>query len=266
MSFEPQFSPRASAAQMSRRLTQWRNVAPTALNPQKPLISFTFDDAPRSAVVGAEILERFRCRGGFYIATSCLGRRSQTLGDMIRPDDVAYLARRGHEIGALTHTYLDCAGATPEVVEADVIANYAFLRAAGVSEAPFSFAYPLGETCLAVKQWAAQRFTITRGRLPGVNGRISDRSQLRSTHITSSELDRARARRLIAECVKAKGWLIFHTHDVRSAPSPMGISLRHLVELVQLARDAGADILPPHAAAAACGVLAEVRAVIPKRN
>ena len=173
---------------------------------------------------------------------------------MIKPEDVPFLAGRGHEIGSMTHTYLDCVEATPQVAEADVIANRAFLRAAGLTGPQLSFAYPNGETSLAVKQWAANRFLVSRGRTPGINTRMIDRSQLRATLITSSDQDRARAKRLIGECAKGKGWLVFYTHDVRSAPSPLGISLRHLVELVQMARDSGADVLPLHAAAKACGV------------
>jgi peptidoglycan/xylan/chitin deacetylase (PgdA/CDA1 family) len=254
----------AETALLSRTASSWapprlkraRPVAPAAIAPPGPVISFTFDHAPRSALAGAEILERVGARGGFYLSTSLMGKRNPTLGDMIRPEDIAFLVRRGHEIGAQTHTQLDCVHASPEVVQADVTANFTFLRAAGAGAQPKSLAYPSGEASTAVRHWAAQRFVISRGAQAGVNTRIADRAMLRATLITSQDADRDRARRLIADCVKAKGWLIFYTHDVRSAPSTQGISLRHMMELVQIARGAGVTILPPLAAAELCGITA----------
>jgi peptidoglycan/xylan/chitin deacetylase (PgdA/CDA1 family) len=254
------FSPiRPASPGIGRLLVPGRMTAPVDISPPGPIVSFTFDGVPRSALAGAEILERVGSLGGFHVSTSTLSQRNLTFGDMIRPEDIAYLAQHGHEIGAHTHTYLDCTQASPEVAEADVIANFAFLRAAGAPQQGRSLAYPFGEASPAVRQWAAQRFLIARGAQPGVNARVADRSQLRANLITSHEADRTRARRLIADCIRSKGWLIFFTHDVRSAPSEMGISLRHFAELAQIARDGGAALLPPVAAATACGIVGAPR-------
>ncbi len=53
-----------------------------------PIVSFTFDDFPRSAyTVGGAILEEFGARGTYY-ATAGLMNRSNELGELFVRDDV----------------------------------------------------------------------------------------------------------------------------------------------------------------------------------
>jgi hypothetical protein len=56
-----------------------------------PLISFTFDDFPRSALLaGGAILESFGYRGTFYASMGEMGNDSE-VGEIFRPDDLTLL-------------------------------------------------------------------------------------------------------------------------------------------------------------------------------
>ena len=60
-----------------------------------PLISFTFDDFPRSAFLEAgSILTRYDIRGTYYVSLSLVGKQSQ-MGPMFQPEDLKELARSG---------------------------------------------------------------------------------------------------------------------------------------------------------------------------
>src|SRR5947207_3069984 len=76
---------------------------PLAIAAQKPIISFTFDDFPRSAwLTGGAILERFGLRGTYYASLGLMGKTAPT-GAICLPEDVRALAERGHELGS--HTF-----------------------------------------------------------------------------------------------------------------------------------------------------------------
>src|SRR5687768_8348252 len=68
-----------------------------------PLISFTFDDFPRSALhIGGEILKSYGFKGTYYAAFSLLGRDSP-VGPIFVESDLASLLADGHELGC--HTF-----------------------------------------------------------------------------------------------------------------------------------------------------------------
>ena len=49
---------RSFPARIRRRLTQWRVAAPLARSPKRPMVTFSFDDFPKSAATnGASIIE-----------------------------------------------------------------------------------------------------------------------------------------------------------------------------------------------------------------
>src|SRR6266446_1702902 len=76
---------------------------PLAIWTQVPLISFTFDDFPRSAlVVGGAILNRHGSSGTYYTSLGLLGKDSPS-GPICVPGDLRELRQRGHELGC--HTF-----------------------------------------------------------------------------------------------------------------------------------------------------------------
>ncbi|MBZ5623491.1 MAG: polysaccharide deacetylase family protein [Acidobacteriia bacterium] len=76
------------------------------INAQRPLISFTFDDFPRSALhTGGAILNRSGLAGTYYACLGLMGGETAT-GKLFNADDLKILIDRGHELGC--HTYSHC--------------------------------------------------------------------------------------------------------------------------------------------------------------
>src|SRR4051812_10835454 len=106
---------RRGAMQLARR--------PLAMRNREPLISFTFDDFPRSALfTGGRILEDFGARGTYYTSFGLMGQTAPT-GEIFTRDDFPQVLARGHELGC--HTFAHChAGETASAAfEASIVEN-----------------------------------------------------------------------------------------------------------------------------------------------
>ena len=253
---KPAYAPsRGLRAKIGRRLTQWRAAAPDFIAPERPLVSFTFDDFPMSALHGADILERHGVRGTFYAATARLGAKVKPMGDMADAATIADLQARGHEIGAHTHTHGDCAAMPVGRFHADVAENLVQLADIGGERHVSSFAYPYGETRAAIKREAADIFATARGVLPGVNVGWIDRAQLRAVELGETPSRRLRAYAMLKHAIRLKAWVIFFTHDVREQPSDFGVLPRHLEDLIRFALDNGAVVDTVEGAATRTGII-----------
>lgn len=236
---------RSLPARVGRRIVQWRAAAPLATAPAEAMISFTFDDFPKSAAdTGAEILESVGARACFYACSSMAGTQT-VCGEMFDERDLASLSRAGHEIGGHTRSHLDCARAGLDEVIADISHGLEDLRAMGHGEPIRSFAYPFGETRLDVKRALAQQFQTARGVLSGLNGRGSDRMQLRAVELDSDTASLPRALSAIEQAVRDSAWLVVFSHDIREQHGPWGVAPAILRRVVRAAHDAGLAFVTP---------------------
>jgi len=246
---------RSPPAKVQRRVVQWRKACQADVAPDRPVISFTFDDFPKSALNGADIVEKHGGRAGFYACTSFLGQRSPVMGEMFDGATLAELRARGHEIGAHTHTHLDCARARLAVVERDIGENLVALSEAGHDETVSAFAFPYGETTYSAKRWVGEVFVTGRGILPGINIGECDRSQLRAIELGGTAMHRRRALAALKTAIAAKAWLFFFTHDVGRTCTNYGAPADLLEELAQRAVESGAVLAAPTFGAVLSGVM-----------
>ncbi|MEL6474712.1 MAG: polysaccharide deacetylase family protein [Pseudomonadota bacterium] len=237
------YSPdRSLPAKLNRRLIQWMTVRSMQHAPKQAIVSFTFDDFPRSAADnGARIVESVGGRGTFYAATGMAGKSNVT-GELFSESDISALLKAGHEIGAHTHSHLDCAKASLDTVADELKTNRDSLIEMGVSAAPAHFAYPFGETTVALKTRLDGAVSTARGILPGINRRGADLMQLRALELTPDTSTLDRAAKAIEAASRTPAWVIIFTHDVREAPSDYGVTPSGLRRLVRLASDSGASI------------------------
>jgi peptidoglycan/xylan/chitin deacetylase (PgdA/CDA1 family) len=220
---------RETLASAARRLT-----SPTISWPGG-IVSFTFDDFPRSALeTGGRILEAHGVRGTYYAAWGLVGTEGD-LGPLFRRDDLEAAAGGGHEIGCHTLTHLDCARAEGRQLAQEAEANGAALRRAVGGERPASFAFPFGSVSARARRVMRRRFATCRGIQPGLNAGPVDRSELRANKLYARSFDPGAVRRLVEENRKRGGWLIFYTHDVRANPSPFGCAPSQLAWTVDYA-------------------------------
>lgn len=226
---------------LARRLhRQWLTLAPA-----QPLVSFSFDDAPRSAFgTGARVLERHGLRGTYYVSLGLLGQTGPS-GLLAGPDELRAAAAAGHELGCHTHDHLDAWHVRPAEFLASVEANARALQRL-VPGAHFeTFAYPKSGAVAAVKPALAQRFLACRhGGQRGNAGRV-DRNLLAACFLDRQQhADLSFLRHLLEENARARGWLIFATHDVSTDPSPWGCTPAFLEAVVRHALRTGARVLP----------------------
>lgn len=235
---------------IKRRMTQWRVATPLPASPRRVIVSFTFDDFPKSAAEsGAEIIEKVGGKACFYACTGMAGTRNET-GQLFDASDIQRLLDAGHEIGAHTQSHLDCANAPVDTALKDIAANLHALKAMGANEPITQFAYPYGETRFDLKRTLPDRFEAVRGVLAGVNTKGSDLIQLRSMELTPDSTTTDRAAKAIKAAARAPAWIIIFTHDVRSDPSPYGTTPDALAYLANLAIENGAALLTPSQALA----------------
>lgn len=236
---DPYQPSRSLPAKVNRRLTQWRAADRLPANPNQGLISFTFDDFPKSAGdTGADIVERFGGHATYYACTGMVGSRT-VCGDMYTERQVRQLLDAGHEIGAHTASHLDCAKEGVGRALNDIAHNLDQLAAMGAPRPVRQFAYPYGETSIELKRALKDRFTSARGVLSGLNGKGSDRMQLRAVEMTPDTASFDAVKQAIERAAREKLWLIVFTHDVSNRPSPFGAPAKHLALAARTARDAG---------------------------
>jgi peptidoglycan/xylan/chitin deacetylase (PgdA/CDA1 family) len=247
--------PNTAAAKVRRQATRMRRGARAQVAPDRPVVSFTFDDFPKAALNGADIVEKHGGKAGFYACTSWMGKRSPITGEMFDAATLQDLRVRGHEVGAHTHSHLDCAKAQLEQIQKDVGENLIALSNAGYMANVSAFAWPYGETTYPAKRWVGEVFATGRGARAGINSGDVDRSQLRAVELGATAAHRRRALAALKKCVETKGWLFFFTHDVSGSPSPQGAPSKLVEELASRAKDMGVVLAAPTLGAVLCGVI-----------
>jgi peptidoglycan/xylan/chitin deacetylase (PgdA/CDA1 family) len=234
--------PRDLVAKIKRRMTQATHVRPAKLRFDQPALSICFDDFPASAAEhGARVLERHGGRGTFYAAAG-LAETDGPCGRNFSQSQLAPLIAAGHEIACHTYSHADCAQADVYDTLNDIARNRDAIRAMGVKTELRALAYPYGETSANLKEALPPRFASARGILPGLNVGAVDLAQLGAYPLYNDNLNAAHA--ALRRAAKRRAWMIAFTHDVSSAPSPLGISIQALDRLVAQARGLGMLIAP----------------------
>jgi len=220
-------------ARVSNRLARHLCVAPLQLPGTSPMVSFTFDDVPKSAAtVGAPILEEYDAHGTFYVSGGLLDQWSGHWTGA-SADEIVALHHGGHEVACHTFSHLRASDLDAAAMTAEMEKNRRYLLALDPAIRLENFAYPYGQGSLPRKRQLSKAFRSSRGILPGVNSGTIDLHYLRAVPLIDLHMDRDGIDRAFDEAVARSGWLIFYSHDVRAAPSPYGCSpalLRHALD------------------------------------
>lgn len=209
----------------------------------EPLVSFTFDDFPRSALTtGGAILQNYNGRGTYYTAMGLKGITNHE-GEHFSVEDLRELVRDGHELGSHTYGHSSARGTGLRAFQEDVLRGESELAALRGNSTPGNFAYPYGEATFASKPAVGATLRSCRGTRGGVMGPLADLNLLQANHVYSHCFDMPKIESLIAENQKCRGWLIFYTHDVRENASDYGCSPAEFESVVRAASRSGARIL-----------------------
>jgi peptidoglycan/xylan/chitin deacetylase (PgdA/CDA1 family) len=213
-------------------------------NPQTPIISFTFDDFPRSALhAGGSILNRHGLAGTYYASFGLMGREAPT-GTMFLPEDLPLLFQQGHEIGCHTFDHCHSWDTSSSVFEDSILKNHRALQAFSPGGSFKSFSYPISPPRPQNKQLAGKHFLSCRGGDQKINFERADLNYLFSSFLEKNRENFSAVQDQIDRNKRNRGWLIFSTHDVSESPTPYGCTPAFFERVVQAALNSGARILP----------------------
>jgi peptidoglycan/xylan/chitin deacetylase (PgdA/CDA1 family) len=204
-----------------------------------PVISFSFDDFPRSAyLAGGAILVGLGIRATYYTAIGHMKREGQLV-----EEDLARLIEDGNELACHTHTHVSSHAVQADVFELECETN----RSAAARIVPGTvlenFAYPYGYMTEAVVALVGRHYLSARTTVEGVNHDEIDLLRLRAVRVYDRLDNLSDLADRIERNTRIGGWLIFYTHDVSDSPSAYGCSPSLLGKVAHLAKASGADIL-----------------------
>ena len=219
-----------------RRLIDMRNDV--------PYISFTFDDFPRSALhTGGAILMQFGLRATYYASFGLMGKEVPP-GKIFVLDDVKELLSKGHELGCHTYDHYPAFKTRPKVFEDSIVKNRHFLYALLPGAVFRSFSYPIGGPCPGTKLRTSRYFECCRGGGQTFNFGVADLNLLKGFFLEKKRGAPHFIQEVIDRSCKARGWLIFATHDIDDKPSPFGCTPSFFEDVVKYSLNSGAKILP----------------------
>jgi peptidoglycan/xylan/chitin deacetylase (PgdA/CDA1 family) len=227
---------RSAASRMSRR--------PMEIDSPRPIVSFTFDDFPRSALlVGGAILSRFGLAGTYYASFGLMGQTAPT-GPIFVRRDLDRLVEQGHELGCHTFDHCHSWETAPALFEASVVRNE-LARRAMIPRAPFkTLSYPSSPPRPLTKRRAAARFAGCRGGGQTGNVGTTDLNYLAAYFLEKSRDNPEAIKTLIEQNRRDRGWLILATHDVSPDPTPYGCVPEFFEDIVRSVVASGARVLP----------------------
>ena len=217
---------------------------PFLISLQRPLISFTFDDFPRSALLaGGSILKRFGLAGTYFASFGLVGKQTPS-GQIFFPDDLTTLLKQGHELGCHTFAHCDSWATATKTFENSIIQNHAALNRLFPHSEFKTFSYPISLPRPRTKARIADYFLCCRGGGQTFNTGKSDLNQLSAYFLEKTRDNFQAVKDLIDRNRQACGWLIFVTHDISNNPTPFGCNPEFFERVVQYAIGSGAQIVP----------------------
>lgn len=217
---------------------------PAVIDSSVPLISFTFDDFPRSALLtGGAILKKYGLAGTYYASFGMMGKHAPP-GHIFLREDLKDLQEQGHELGCHTFAHCDAWKTDPKVFEDSILENRRALNEIIPGAAFKTFSYPINVPSARAKQRASHHFMCCRGGGQSFNGAGTDLNYLSAYFLEKSNNNIVPVKDLIDRNREAHGWLILATHDVCEAPSPFGCTPVFFEDVVSYSVNSGARILP----------------------
>jgi peptidoglycan/xylan/chitin deacetylase (PgdA/CDA1 family) len=207
-----------------------------------PLISFTFDDFPRTAltVAGAMLTEN-GLRGTYYAAMGLMGRRT-SVGEIYNAEDLVALVDAGHELACHTFDHLSCRRVGESELQKNCDRNRRAMAETLSGYRLRNFSFPFGDVTWPAKSSLAPIYDSCRTTKCGINRNPIDLAFLRANPMYSAS-PISELHRLIAENVERAGWLIMYTHDVGPQPSAFGCTPAYFGDILSSAIASGASIV-----------------------
>ncbi len=231
---------RSLSARIARRSARYLARRPLRPQLQRGIVSFTFDDCPRSVLLNAlPLLERENWRATIYACIGLCDTRNH-LGVHMSEAQLVEAHQRGHEIADHSFSHLDAAAVGADAMRADIARNREAFARLDLPRAR-SFAYPYGEATTETKRALAGEFELLRG-IHNPKSATLDLNLSASARLYEDTVDTVVAQ--IETAAKERRWLTLFTHDVRKLPSAFGCTTDSLERVIAACLQQGVDVLP----------------------
>lgn len=219
-----------------------RNILP---QPERPIISFSFDDCPKTALDnGAALLETEGWHGTFYMAMGLCGTTNH-LGLHMSQRDVKAAFDTGHEIADHTYDHIDAQKTPLALFMINIEKNQTALDALGIP-ASRNFAYPYGSVSLKIKKRLKQEFELVRGVCDPETAKIDTAlipaMRMYSGHHIEDIIQTIKS--MSTPDPKTPRWLNIYTHDISDNPSPYGCTPHEMRRIVNVIKDMDMQVMP----------------------
>jgi peptidoglycan/xylan/chitin deacetylase (PgdA/CDA1 family) len=213
-----------------------------------PMVSFSFDDFPSSALhSGGGILEEHGVAATYYTALGLMNTDGP-VGKIFSEGELHEVVARGHELGCHTFDHCDAWNTDPRTFDDSVRKNRDALSRLLPGSSFSTLSYPLANPRPRTKQNMEKYFEGCRGCSQKFNRGTVDLNFLRAFFLEQSRGNAAVVKALIDDNSRSRGWLIFATHDVAEKPTKFGCTPGFFRDIVGYAVASGATILPVGAA------------------
>ncbi|USG61313.1 polysaccharide deacetylase family protein [Sneathiella marina] len=211
-----------------RKIARYAPINSRVLTFEKPVVSFTFDDCPRSAItVGGKMLRDRGLSGTFYLCGGLTNGFENELPCQTE-DDLEYLKESNHELASHLYNHKRCETLSKHDLTLEIEQSIDYLNSITGNRKPLSFSYPFGSINLRAKKMISDQFLSGRGISPGLNLGKVDLSCLKANALYEEEITEKSIADLIDAALQRKGWLIFYTHDVQNSPTAYGVKPKTL--------------------------------------
>jgi len=227
-----------------RMASRWLAQRLCRIGSRVPIISFTFDDFPRSALAtGGAILKEYGAKGTYYASLGLMGKDTPS-GKIFSPGDLDELLAQGHELGCHTFGHCHAWDTKSATFVESVMENQRALNELAPGAHFETLSYPISWPRPQTKRRVAPYFVCCRGGGQTFNVGRTDLNHVFAYFLEKSRDNPEAIKSLIERCCHARGWLVLATHDVSEAPTPYGCTPRFFGDIVQFAVNSGAKVLP----------------------
>ncbi len=165
-------------------------------------------------------------------------------GKIFTSADIKELISQGHELGCHTFGHCHSWETKPTKFEDSIKRNSRALDELLPGVTFKTFSYPIIGPRPGTKRRTGKYFNCCRGGGQIYNKGPTDLNYLKAYFLEKSRNNPLLVKEVIESNLKAKGWLIFATHDISKNPTPYGCQPSFFEEIVKYSLDSGAKILP----------------------
>lgn len=201
------------------------------LNLPEPMISFSFDDIPDSAITnGARILHKYGYKGTYYISLDLKANNdaSKTYFDHSRLKQIVH---NGHELACHTANHIRFYNSNRKQIIQDLKKNQQRVNELIPGYTFKNFSYPAGEQTFRSKLILKKEYRSARGVNAGMHIKSVDLYNLYGNAL-GGHMNIERVMALIDEAIRNKAWLIFYTHEVEENPTKYGCTAEFFEQVV----------------------------------